>query len=379
MVSASKILIGVFNMSDNIGVYIHIPFCRSKCYYCDFFSEKAKEEDFDKYTALLKERIKYWGNISKETVSSVYFGGGTPSILGAERLCDILTAVEKSFKVSSEAEITVEVNPESGKSLDFNKLRKVGFNRISIGMQSSHESELKALGRIHSPEDVRITVKAAKDGGFKNISLDIMMGIPNQTLTSLKKSIDFCAFCGVTHVSSYILKIEPGTKLYSEKEKLSLASEDETTELYLSAVDYLERLGYNQYEISNFAVPTFESRHNTLYWKCGEYIGIGPSAHSFYKGKRFHYERDIKQFAENITVEDGTGGNEEEYIMLSLRLKTGLVFKEYEERYNKVLSPVFKSKIKKYTETGFLEGDDNHVCFTPKGFLVSNSIICDLI
>ena len=379
MVSASKILIGVFNMSDNIGVYIHIPFCRSKCYYCDFFSEKAKEEDFDKYTALLKERIKYWGNISKETVSSVYFGGGTPSILGAERLCDILTAVEKSFKVSSEAEITVEVNPESGKSLDFNKLRKVGFNRISIGMQSSHESELKALGRIHSPEDVRITVKAAKDGGFKNISLDIMMGIPNQTLTSLKKSIDFCAFCGVTHVSSYILKIEPGTKLYSEKEKLSLASEDETTELYLSAVDYLERLGYNQYEISNFAVPTFESRHNTLYWKCGEYIGIGPSAHSFYKGKRFHYERDTKQFAENITVEDGTGGNEEEYIMLSLRLKTGLVFKEYEERYNKVLSPVFKSKIKKYTETGFLEGDDNHVCFTPKGFLVSNSIICDLI
>ncbi len=379
MVSASKILIGVFNMSDNIGVYIHIPFCRSKCYYCDFFSEKAKEEDFDKYTALLKERIKYWGNISKETVSSVYIGGGTPSILGAERLCDILTAVEKSFKVSSEAEITVEVNPESGKSLDFNKLRKVGFNRISIGMQSSHESELKALGRIHSPEDVRITVKAAKDGGFKNISLDIMMGIPNQTLTSLKKSIDFCAFCGVTHVSSYILKIEPGTKLYSEKEKLSLPSEDETAELYLSAVDYLERLGYNQYEISNFAVPTFESRHNTLYWKCGEYIGIGPSAHSFYKGKRFHYERDTKQFAENITVEDGTGGNEEEYIMLSLRLKTGLVFKEYEERYNKVLSPVFKSKIKKYTETGFLEGDDNHVCFTPKGFLVSNSIICDLI
>ena len=379
MVSASKILIGVFNMSDNIGVYIHIPFCRSKCYYCDFFSGKAKEEDFDKYTALLKERIKYWGNISKETVSSVYIGGGTPSILGAERLCDILTAVEKSFKVSSEAEITVEVNPESGKSLDFNKLRKVGFNRISIGMQSSHESELKALGRIHSPEDVRITVKAAKDGGFKNISLDIMMGIPNQTLTSLKKSIDFCAFCGVTHVSSYILKIEPGTKLYSEKEKLSLPSEDETAELYLSAVDYLERLGYNQYEISNFAVPTFESRHNTLYWKCGEYIGIGPSAHSFYKGKRFHYERDTKQFAENITVEDGTGGNEEEYIMLSLRLKTGLVFKEYEERYNKVLSPVFKSKIKKYTETGFLEGDDNHVCFTPKGFLVSNSIICDLI
>lgn len=379
MVSASKILIGVFNMSDNIGVYIHIPFCRSKCYYCDFFSGKAKEEDFDKYTALLKERIKYWGNISKETVSSVYIGGGTPSILGAERLCDILTAVEKSFKVSSEAEITVEVNPESGKSLDFNKLRKVGFNRISIGMQSSHESELKALGRIHSPEDVRITVKAAKDGRFKNISLDIMMGIPNQTLTSLKKSIDFCAFCGVTHVSSYILKIEPGTKLYSEKEKLSLPSEDETAELYLSAVDYLERLGYNQYEISNFAVPTFESRHNTLYWKCGEYIGIGPSAHSFYKGKRFHYERDTKQFAENITVEDGTGGNEEEFIMLSLRLKTGLVFKEYEERYNKVLSPVFKSKIKKYTETGFLEGDDNHVCFTPKGFLVSNSIICDLI
>lgn len=379
MVSASKILSEVFNMSDNIGIYIHIPFCRSKCNYCDFFSGKAEEDDYDKYTLLLKRSIKYWGNIADEVVSSVYIGGGTPSILGTDRLCDILSAVKQSFKVSSKAEITVEVNPESGKSLSFNKLCETGYNRISIGMQSSSESELKALGRIHSAEEVKKTVESAKLGGFNNISLDLMMGIPNQTLSSLMDSIDFCVSCGVTHISSYILKIEEGTRFYTIKDRLSLPNEDDTAQLYLEAVEYLDKLGYKQYEISNFAIPSYESRHNTLYWKCGEYIGIGPSAHSFYKGKRFYYERDMKQFADNITIDDGVGGTEDEYIMLSLRLKSGLIFKEFEKKYNKPLSPAFKNKIKKYSEIGYMECDKKHVSFTPKGFLVSNSIISDLI
>lgn len=366
-------------MSGSIGVYLHIPFCKSKCNYCDFFSGKAKDEDYDNYTSLLKKMTAHWGNIADQNVSSIYFGGGTPSVLGADRLCDILSEVKKCFNVLSDAEITVEVNPESGKSLDFKKLRNCGFNRISIGMQSSIESELKILGRIHTPEDVITTVNAAKLAGFDNISLDLMMGIPNQTLDSFKKSIDYCAACSVTHISSYILKIEEGTRFYSIKENLLLPSEDETAEMYLEAVNYLDNLGYKQYEISNFAVPSYESQHNTLYWKSGEYIGLGPSAHSFYKGRRFHYERDMKQFAENITVDDGEGGNEEEFIMLSLRLKSGLNFKEYEKKFNKALSPAFKIKIAKYSKSGFMECDGERVCFTPKGFLVSNSIISDLI
>ena len=246
-------------------------------------------------------------------------------------------------------------------------------------MQSSNESELRILGRIHSAEDVISTVESAKSGGFNNISLDLMMGIPQQTILSLKDSINFCASCGVTHISSYILKIEEGTRFYSKKQQLNLPSEDETAQLYLDAVEHLEKLGYKQYEISNFAKPSFESRHNTLYWKCGEYIGIGPSAHSFYKGKRFYYERNMKKFAKNIIVADGDGGSEDEFIMLSLRLKSGLVYKEYEKRYGKPLSPDFISKINKYSEMKFMESDGKHVCFTPKGFLVSNAIISDLI
>ncbi len=369
----------MFVLSDNIGIYIHIPFCRRKCNYCDFFSSAVSEEEYNNYVSILNERIKYWGNIAGETVSSVYFGGGTPSVLGTDRLCDILSAVRNSFRVSSDAEITVEVNPESGKALDYYMMRKEGFNRISIGMQSSNSNELKILGRIHSAEDVITTVESAKSGGFFNISLDLMMGIPKQTISSLKESIDFCASCGVTHISSYILKIEEGTRFYSKKQQLNLPSEDETAQLYLDAVEHLEKLGYKQYEISNFSKPSFESRHNTLYWKCGEYIGIGPSAHSFYKGKRFYYERNMKKFAKNIIVADGDGGSEDEFIMLSLRLKSGLDFKEYEKRYNRPLSLTFINKTNKYCKMGFMESDEKHVCFTPKGFLVSNSIISDLI
>ena len=317
-------------MNSTIGLYFHIPFCRSKCAYCDFFSGKADEADYDRYTSELKKKTEYWGASADEIISSVYFGGGTPSVLGTDRLIDILQCAKQSFSIRENAEITLEVNPESGLKLDFHRLKSAGFNRISIGMQSSDERELKTLGRIHSPSDAKKTVEKAKKGGFENISLDLMMGIPHQTKESLKRSIDFCAECGVTHISSYIMKVEQGTRFYSIKEQLQLPDEDEQASLYLFAVDYLDKLGFNQYEISNFSKTGFESRHNTLYWKCGEYIGIGPSAHSFYHGKRFYYERDIQSFFDGKITDDGTGGDESEYIMLALRLRSGLDFAEYE-------------------------------------------------
>lgn len=366
-------------MSKKIGLYIHIPFCKSKCAYCDFFSGKASEEEYDIYTAQLTDKIKYWGETADETVSSIYFGGGTPSVLGSERLCGLLDRVKDNFTIEQEAEITVEINPESGKSIDFSRLFCAGFNRISIGLQSCVKEELDLLGRIHTPDDARVTVENARRAGFNNISLDLMMGIPNQTRSSLKQSIDFCNSCGVEHISSYILKIEKGTKFYSLKEQLNLPDEDSQAELYLFAVEYLDKLGYKQYEISNFSKPGFESRHNTLYWKCGEYIGIGPSAHSYYHGKRFHYERNTRSFFDNVITDDGDGGGEDEYIMLSLRLKTGLVFEEFEKNYRHPLSPTVISKIKRYAELGYMELDSRRACFTPKGFLVSNTILSDLL
>lgn len=366
-------------MFNLIGLYIHIPFCKSKCPYCDFYSSRGTENEYTRYTAIIEKKIEMWSKKINKHVATIYFGGGTPSILGAEKLCRILDAVKKNFYVADDAEITVEVNPDSGKKIDFEKMRKCGFNRISVGMQSAVGSELKSLGRIHTAEEARLTVNQARSMGFNNISLDLMMGIPNQTIQSLKKSIEFCKSCEVNHISSYILKIEENTHFHRMKDKLLLPDDDYQAELYLKGVELLESLGYKQYEISNFAKPGFESRHNINYWKCGEYIGIGPSAHSFYEGKRFFYSRSMKDFENDVIIFDCEGGSEEEFIMLSLRLKNGLIFNEFNERFGHPIPHAFIKKAEFFKKAGFMEIDDNKIFFTPKGYLVSNTIISELI
>lgn len=377
-VSASKSFMRFF-MSNSIGLYIHIPFCKHKCPYCDFFSGNADENAFDNYVIELKDKIKYWSEKAKRDVATVYFGGGTPSVLGAERLCDILDFIKSNFNIQNNAEITVEVNPDSAKTIDFEKMYACGFNRISMGMQTAVEDELRLLGRIHSLDDAKTSVERAKSAGFNNISLDLMMGIPNQTIESLEKSISFCADCEVTHISSYILKIEENTPFYKVQNKLKLADDDMQAEMYLKAVEMLDSLGYKQYEISNFAKQGYESRHNTNYWRCGEYIGIGPSAHSFFEGKRFFYSRSMDDFNNNKLSFEGTGGDEEEFIMLSLRLKSGLNYSEFEEKFGYTLPSYIIKKAKEYEKYGYTNVTDKSISFTPKGFLVSNSIISELI
>lgn len=377
-VSASKSFMRFF-MSNSIGLYIHIPFCKHKCPYCDFFSGNADENAFDNYVIELKDKIKYWSEKSKRDVATVYFGGGTPSVLGADRLCDILDFIKSNFNIQNNAEITVEVNPDSAKTIDFEKMYACGFNRISMGMQTAVEDELRLLGRIHSIDDAKTSVERAKSAGFNNISLDLMMGIPNQTIESLEKSISFCADCKVTHISSYILKIEENTPFYKVQNKLKLADDDMQAEMYLKAVEMLDSLGYKQYEISNFAKQGYESRHNTNYWRCGEYIGIGPSAHSFFEGKRFFYSRSMDDFNNNKLSFEGTGGDEEEFIMLSLRLKSGLNYSEFEEKFGYTLPSYIIKKAKEYEKYGYTNVTDKSISFTPKGFLVSNSIISELI
>lgn len=377
-VSASKSFMRFF-MSNSIGLYIHIPFCKHKCPYCDFFSGNADENAFDNYVIELKDKIKYWSEKAKRDVATVYFGGGTPSVLGADRLCDILDFIKSNFNIQNNAEITVEVNPDSAKTIDFEKMYACGFNRISMGMQTAVEDELRLLGRIHSIDDAKTSVERAKSAGFNNISLDLMMGIPNQTIESLEKSISFCADCKVTHISSYILKIEENTPFYKVQNKLKLADDDMQAEMYLKAVEMLDSLGYKQYEISNFAKQGYESRHNTNYWRCGEYIGIGPSAHSFFEGKRFFYSRNMDDFNNNKLSFEGTGGDEEEFIMLSLRLKSGLNYYEFEEKFGYTLPSYIIKKAKEYEKYGYTNVTDKSISFTPKGFLVSNSIISELI
>lgn len=358
----------------SIGIYIHIPFCEQKCPYCDFYSIADKNE-FDRYTDAVIDRIKQFSDKYNRTVSSVYFGGGTPSVIGTNHLVRILESVKSNFELSADAEVTVEVNPCSQNNISFEKLFVAGFNRISIGLQSANENELKILGRRHDANDAKNTVDNAKKVGFKNISLDLMLCVPEQTKSSLTKSIEFCRDCNVTHISAYILKIEENTKFYQIKDKLILFDDDETSQIYIHAVNELERCGYCQYEISNFCKPSFEGKHNLKYWRDEEYIGIGPSAHSFIDGKRFYYSRSFEDFYSNKITEDGTGGDIEECIMLRLRLKEGLTLDLLKNEYGYTPSDKLIKSLNRLNEEGLIKFDNNLVSLTKEGFLVSNMII----
>ena len=359
----------------HIGLYIHIPFCDGKCYYCNFFSKRPKPGEIEEYVRSLNEAVRLWGERLDAAVDTVYFGGGTPSVLGHEHLAAILNTVKASFSISDHAEITVEVNPSSTDMLDYHMLKEASFSRLSIGLQSANENELKLLGRRHSAEDAGRTVNEARSAGFDNISLDVMLAIPGQTIASLHRTLDFCAKYRVQHISAYILKIEPQTRFYRDKEKLALFDDDAQAAFYEETVRYLKTLGYGQYEISNFSLRGFESRHNLIYWHDEEYLGIGPSAHSFLDGKRFYYANAMDAFYSGETVDEGMGGDPEEYIMLALRLTEGLVFIKYQERFHTDVSEHFLSAAKRLEQQGLVKLTPSSLSLTVKGFLVSNAVI----
>lgn len=366
--------------SKNAGLYIHIPFCRSKCPYCDFYSLRLDESAANVYTDTLIHRIPALAAKYNITADTVYIGGGTPSALGAERLGRIIGAA-REFSAPS-CETTVEINPfdAAKKNLDFALLRETGVNRISMGMQSANDGERRALGRLSGRDDVSLAVKRAQDAGIDNISLDLMLAVPGQTVNSLKDSIAFCADAGVRHVSAYILKIEEGTRFYEKRGELTLPDEDATYELYLTACEELEKRGFMQYEISNFAEPGYESRHNLKYWDCDEYLGIGPAAHSFIDGRRFFFPRYIESFIAGCEpTDDGEGGSFEEYLMLRLRLNKGLVFSEAEERFGHGVPEDIIKKCIEFSKAGLTVCDSEHIALTRQGFLVSNAVISELI
>lgn len=357
------------------GLYIHIPFCDGKCHYCNFFSKHMADAEMDEYVAKLNNAIRSWGEHLDRTVDTVYFGGGTPSLLGHARLLEVLRTIKSSFVLSNDTEITLEVNPSSTNSLDFSALRSAGFNRLSIGLQSADENELRLLGRRHSLDDARDTVAAAQSAGFDNISLDVMLATPEQTKESLRRTLHFCADCHVQHISAYILKIEPGTRFYLVKEELPVFDDDTQAAIYEETVSSLEKLGYHQYEISNFAKEGFESRHNLIYWHDEEYLGLGPSAHSFIEGKRFYYDNSFETFYSGDVIDEGSGGEKEEYIMLALRLKEGLVFDRYKERFCEPVSDKMLQTAQLLAKKGFVRSTPSSLSLTVKGFLVSNSVI----
>lgn len=339
--------------NERSGLYFHIPFCKSKCPYCDFYSVKFDEASAQQYVQEICDEIKQYQGI----FDTVYFGGGTPSILPPELIGKILDCARAQFEISDDAEITIECNPSKDLSEDFKKYASYGVNRISLGMQSAVDSERFALGRVAGKNEVERTINYARQSGIENISLDLMLGTPKQTIESLDYSFDFIKSVGVPHVSAYMLKIEEGTKFFKMRDRLVLPDDDTVGEMYLKTVDTLASFGIKQYEISNFAVPGFESRHNTKYWTLTPYLGIGKSAHSFWGGKRFFYDIEWNK------IDDGTGGDKEEQIMLGLRLAKGidksLVDRDFAE----------------FVKMGYVADLGERIALTPKGMLVSNTII----
>lgn len=342
------------------GLYIHVPFCVRKCPYCDFYSEKFSPEKSEKYTAAVVRNLKRY----PVEFDTVYFGGGTPALISG-KIAEILREVD----YPEGAEITVECNPDVTNERVLAELKNAGVNRISFGVQSLNEGELEALGRLHGAESAKKAIILAHELGFENISADLMLGVPQQSVRSLEQTIDELCKLPITHVSAYLLKIEPNTPF--GKNPPEIPDEDGQAELYLAAVEMLEKRGFLQYEISNFAKNGFESRHNLIYWRAEEYVGIGPAAHSYFNGTRFAVPRNTARFLENHAqrelVTEENPDKYEEKILLGLRLREGILLDErIEKRLRLVPKELFRV-------------ENGRVSLTPEGFLLSNSIISAIL
>ena len=368
----------------SLGLYIHIPFCASKCDYCDFYSLPRQEEKMDAYAAALERHLRETApQMLQQTVDTIYFGGGTPSYFGAKRLRQLLKTIKKAYRVTGDAEITLEANPDSaGEVKELKRLRRAGFNRISLGVQSTDDEMLRRIGRIHSFEQVKQAIEAARKAKFENISVDLIYGLPEQTMAQWQQTLRDAVELQVQHISCYGLKVEEGTPLWTKKGTMVLPDDDQQAEMYLWAAAFLRERGYEQYEISNFALPGYESRHNLKYWQMQPYAGFGPGAHSDFGEVRFAYEKDLDGY---IAGELRLSEREEiptrercmEYIMLSLRTARGIEKKQFESAYRLPFG-VLEEKFAVYEQRGLAARTESGWRLTAEGFLVSNSIIVEL-
>ena len=356
--------------------YIHIPFCRQKCHYCSFVSFPDMSQK-DEYLKTLKKEIllKYKG----ENLQTLYFGGGTPSLLSISELKEILSL----FDLSENAEITLEINPETVDENYISELIKTQINRLSIGAQTFDNSILELIGRKHKTEDVYRVVETAKRHCFNNISLDFIYGLPNQSLESFVSDLKTAVTIGAEHISLYGLKIDAGCYFAKHRPK-NIADEDLQADMYLKAIETLTSLGFEHYEISNFSKDNKYSRHNVNYWKCEEYYGFGLAAHGYVDGIRYSNHKTMEEYLNNYnTPEDQHTLSEqeklEENIFLGLRLKKGIDLTEINNKFNINFEEKYSEILKKYTETNHLSLENNILKLTKNGILVSNYILADFL
>ncbi len=355
-----------------LGIYIHIPFCEKKCSYCNFYSIALNSDIEEKYVDALTREIEFYKKENRK-INSLYFGGGTPSILNLKNIEKIMIALKNAFKFSENTEITIEINPNTATLNKLKYYKELGINRISFGVQSFIDNELKKLERTHNKTVAIKAIENALTCGFNNISIDLMLGIPFQTKESLFETLKIATNFNINHISLYHLKIEPNTKFFKFPPK-NLMSPDDVANLYLLACEFLESKNFKQYEISNFAKGNKESIHNLKYWTLEEYLGFGPSAHSFYNNKRFYHEDSLINYIKNpLKTAKEEKNLEFEWLILNLRLKKGISIKELKNK--KFYTKDFEEKILKLKKENLLEIKNNKLTLTPKGMLLQNSII----
>ena len=373
-----------------LGLYIHVPFCRSKCQYCDFYSLTTKDDNLlDGYLDAICDHIKEAGALAPNyKVDSVFFGGGTPSFFGADGLATILTTIRRNFDVTADAEITLEANPDSVSDKLLHRVYAEGFNRISLGVQCDNNEILKKLGRPHTYEQAMTAYHRIRKAGFRNVSLDLIYGLPGQSLQAWQDTLENVLRLNPEHISCYGLKVEEGTPLHEYRAYANLPDDDTQADMYLAACEILRGRGFKQYEISNFCRKGLSSKHNMKYWTGGEYLGFGPSASSDFAGKRFTLVRDLQTYIQGIR--DGGEVMEDiqeiplreragEYLMLRLRTSHGIIQEEYERRFLLPFQPL-QDILRKYEDMGYaMRNDEGRWCLTTKGFLISNDIITDLL
>lgn len=364
------------------GIYVHVPFCKAKCRYCDFASFPDKINFAESYMACVyREMSKRKEQLKNYTFDTLYIGGGTPSVIDESYIAMLIAAARKNFNLSADAEITIEINPGTVTAGKINTYKKCGINRFSIGLQTAVDSQLSDLGRIHNLKDYLACAKLLKG---ENFSADVMIGLKNQTIADIEKTIQIAADSGASHISMYALTPEDGTPIYTDYLNGEFPDGDEVAAMYAAGVEKLASLGFARYEVSNFCKKGKESRHNLNYWRRGEYIGFGVSASSCINNVRFTNTYDLDEYfkcilSDNFAVIDSgevdEAGREEEYIMLALRTERGIDLQEYKSLFGCDFSEKYSEQIKKLSS--FLQYDNKFLKIKPEHLFVQNSIIVE--
>ncbi|MBR3673390.1 MAG: oxygen-independent coproporphyrinogen III oxidase [Clostridia bacterium] len=376
----------------NIGIYVHIPFCKQKCKYCDFISFQCMEDKFEEYFKCLIKEIENKSEEMIDEIDTIYIGGGTPSIVPTEYIEQVLKEIFRKYKVSKNAEITIEVNPGTVDEEKLKKYLSIGINRLSIGLQSTNDKLLKMLGRVHTYKEFEDVFEKARNVGFKNINVDLMIGLPNQTTEDVDESLEKIIDKNPEHISVYSLIIEENTNMFDliNEGILELPSEDLERKMYWRVKETLELNGYNHYEISNFSKVGFESKHNMNCWNQHEYLGFGVAAHSYFDGMRYSNINDLKQYIENFINEEAVYNvvfhekqdKEEmmkEYMILGLRKIEGVKISNFKNKFVDNPLYVFRNELEKLTKNDLLEIDEDVIKLTKKGLDFANMVWIEFV